>query len=112
MSTEKVVENSTSTESISEGLQEKYGVVSVVLSDAQILAVMSLDLTDQIEKMATSAFNSALKGKFKYFRDNLYKTLATEYDNAARRGAKWPDSKDEFLKREMKKANDIYNSLL
>lgn len=92
-------------------------VVIIELTGAQLDAIDALELTGTRDEIASKAFSSALKSKFKYMRDNLQKALATEYDNISRRGNKMVDgdglsvSKDNYIKTSMSAADSIFNRL-
>lgn len=92
-------------------------VVVIELTSAQCAAIEALELVGTKQDIASKAFSSALKGKFKYMRDNLQKALATEYDNISRRGNKMVDAdgaavtKDAYIKTSMNEADSIFNRL-
>ena len=77
--------------------------ITITLTDAQesALYMMGKD-EDQQVAIAQATFTARIKGDFKRYREAENKVNAAIYDDSSRRGAKWPVSKDEYLKTQAK----------
>jgi len=77
--------------------------ITIALTDAQESALFMMGKDeDQQVAIAQATFTARIKGDFKRYREAEYKVNAEIYDNSSRRGAKWPISKDEYLKTQAK----------
>jgi hypothetical protein len=96
----------------SEAIKAEDNVVLVELSAAQINAISKLGKTSQeVNAIAKSVLGSRIKGMVKAYRDGAETELGKMYDDASRRGAKFPVDKDTFLKAEMAEVNALFNRL-
>lgn len=87
-------------------------VVLVELTQAQSNAIQKLGKTsDEVNAIAKSVLGSRIKGMVKAYRDGAETELGKMYDDASRRGAKFPVDKDTFLKAEMAEVNALFNRL-
>ena len=86
--------------------------ITITLTDAQesALYMMGKD-EDQQVAIAQATFTARIKGDFKRYREAENKVNAEIYDNSSRRGAKWPVSKDEYLKTQAQESSDIIAQL-
>lgn len=86
-------------------------VVLIDLTDAQAKALVSMDKASEKGSIAKSVFASRIKGMYKAYKDSAEKELSKMYDDASRRGAKFPKDKATFLKDEMATVNQLFNQL-
>jgi len=95
-----------------EAVKAEACVVLVELSVAQYNAIQKLGKTsDEVNAIAKSVLGSRIKGMVKAYRDGAETELGKMYDDASRRGAKFPVDKDTFLKAEMAEVNALFNRL-
>lgn len=94
-----------------EVLKAESTVVLVGLSIAQHEALMKMDKFNERDSIARSVLSSRIKGMYKAYKDGAQKEIERIYDESARRGAKWPTSKAEFVRVEMASVNDLFNQL-
>ena len=86
--------------------------ITITLTDAQESALFMMGKDeDQQAAIAHAAFTARIKGDFKRYREAEYKVNAEIYDNSSRRGAKWPVSKDDYLKTRAQESSDIIAQL-
>ena len=77
--------------------------ITITLTEAQEAALFMMGKDeDQQVAIAQATFTARIKGDFKRYREAEYKVNAAIYDDSSRRGAKWPVSKDEYLKTQAK----------
>lgn len=88
------------------------GMVAMVeLNQAQADAVSMMGRSEELDAIARATLSARIKGDFKRYREAETKVNSQIYDDSSRRGAKWPMSKDEFLKSASAKSLEIWNSL-
>ena len=74
--------------------------ITITLTDAQESALYMMGKDEDAQQaIAQSTFTARVKGDFKRYREAETKVNAAIYDNSSRRGAKWSESKDDYLKR-------------
>lgn len=83
----------------------------IVLTDDQVRALGKLDLSDDIERVAMNAVNSAIKGKFKYYAEKAEEQTAKHYDFVKNAGVKLDTDKGAFVSKYMLEIRDILNNL-
>ena len=77
--------------------------ITITLTEAQEAALFMMGKDeDQQVAIAQATFTARIKGDFKRYREAENKVNANIYDDSSRRGAKWPVSKDEYLKTQAK----------
>jgi len=77
--------------------------ITITLTDAQEAALFMMGKDEDAQQsIAQATFTARIKGDFKRYREAENKVNAEIYDNSSRRGAKWPVSKDEYLKTQAK----------
>jgi len=77
--------------------------ITITLTEAQAAALFMMGKDeDQQVAIAQATFTARIKGDFKRYREAEHRVNAAIYDNSSRRGAKWPVSKDEYLKTQAK----------
>ena len=86
--------------------------ITITLSNAQesALSMMGKD-EDAQQAIAQATFTARVKGDFKRYREAENKVNAEIYDNSSRRGAKWPVSKDEYLRTQSHESLEILAQL-
>jgi hypothetical protein len=74
--------------------------ITITLTDAQESALFMMGKDEDAQQaIAQSTFTARVKGDFKRYREAEKKVNAAIYDDSSKRGAKWPESKDDYLKR-------------
>ena len=74
--------------------------ITITLSDAQESALFMMGKDEDAQQaIAQSTFTARVKGDFKRYREAEKKVNAAIYDDSSKRGAKWSESKDDYLKR-------------
>ena len=97
---------------LAEAKQAESTVVLVELSTIQQQVITKLGKTpDEVNAIAKSVLASRIKGMLKAYKDSAEGELGKMYDDASRRGAKFPVDKDTFLKAEMSEVNALFNRL-
>lgn len=81
--------------------------VVITLTPAQVKAFAKMDLTEQIQKIATNAVASAVKGKYKYVADKAEEQCSKLYEMATKNGAKFDKDRGSFIKMYMQEIKDI-----
>jgi hypothetical protein len=82
--------------------------ITITLTDAQESALFMMGKDEDAQQaIAQSTFTARIKGDFKRYREAENKVNAEIYDNSSRRGAKWPVSKDEYLKTQSRESLEI-----
>lgn len=94
-----------------EAIEAEKTVVLVELTEAQVKAVAKMNKDTEIDSIGRSVIASRIKGMYKAYKDGAEKGLALLYDDAARRGAKWEQTKNEFIRSEMTEINELFNRL-
>ena len=85
-------------------------IINITEAQAAALHMMGKD-EDAQQAIAQSTFSARVKGDFKRYREAENKVNAEIYDNSSRRGAKWPVSKDEYLKAQCKESLSVLAEL-
>jgi len=85
--------------------------ITIVLTDAQVKALKTLDLTDAAQEIVTNSVASAIKGKYKYHAVKAEEQTAKSYDWAIRSGAKFDKDKGAFVSFYMNEIRDTLNNL-
>jgi len=86
--------------------------ITITLTDAQESALFMMGKDeDQQAAIAQATFTARVKGDFKRYREAENKVNAELYDNSSRCGAKWPESKDEYLKTKSRESREIFAQL-
>jgi hypothetical protein len=111
MSESNAVQNSDVKANQIEAKSSEATVVLVELSPAQHQAMVKMDKINEKDSIARSVLSSRIKGMYKAYKDGAQKEIERIYDESARRGAKWPTSKAEFVRVEMASVNDLFNQL-
>jgi hypothetical protein len=74
--------------------------ITITLTDAQETALYMMGKDEDAQQaIAQSTFTARVKGDFKRYREAEKKVNAGIYDDSSKRGAKWSESKDDYLKR-------------
>jgi hypothetical protein len=74
--------------------------ITITLTDAQESALFMMGKDEDAQQaIAQSTFTARVKGDFKRYREAEKKVNAAIYDDSSKRGAKWSESKDDYLKR-------------
>jgi len=82
--------------------------ITITLTDAQEAALFMMGKDEDAQQaIAQSTFTARVKGDFKRYREAENKVNAEIYDNSSRRGAKWPVSKDEYMKTQAQESSDL-----
>ena len=82
------------------------------ITDAQESALFMMGRDeDQQAAIAQATFTARIKGDFKRYREAEKKVNAAIYDDSSQRGAKWSESKDEYLKRMAKESLAVIGEL-
>ena len=86
--------------------------ITITLTDAQESALLMMGKDEDAQQaIAQSTFSARVRGDFKRYREAETKVNSAQYDWAASHGSKWPETKDEFLKRESTASRDILAQL-
>jgi hypothetical protein len=86
--------------------------ITITLSDAQEAALFMMGKNEDAQlSIAQATFTARIKGDFKRYRVAEYKVNAAIYDDSSRRGAKWPVSKDEYLRTQATESREILAQL-
>lgn len=83
----------------------------VSLTEAQVKALRTLDLSDAAQDIAEKAIATAIRGKYKYHADKAEEQTAKSYDWAIRSGAKFDADKGAFVTSYMREIRDTLNNL-
>lgn len=94
-----------------EAVKAERTVVLVELSEAQEKALVFMGKLNEKDSITRSVLSSRIKGMYKGYKDGAQKELEKMYDEASRRGAKFPVDKAEFISKEMAAVNDLFNRL-
>ena len=82
------------------------------ITDAQESALFMMGKDeDQQAAIAQATFTARIKGDFKRYREAEKKVNAAIYDDSSKRGAKWSESKDDYLKRMAQESKDVMDEL-
>ena len=74
--------------------------ITITITDAQESALFMMGKDEDAQQaIAQSTFTARVKGDFKRYREAEKKVNAAIYDDSSKRGAKWSESKDDYLKR-------------
>ena len=74
--------------------------ITITLTDAQESALFMMGKDEDAQQaIAQSTFTARVKGDFKRYREAEKKVNAAIYDDSSKRGAKWSESNDDYLKR-------------
>ena len=86
--------------------------ITITLTDAQESALYMMGKDEDAQQaIAQATFTARIKGDFKRYREAENKVNAEIYDNSSRRGAKWPVSKDEYLRTQSHESLEILAQL-
>ena len=86
--------------------------ITITLTDAQESALYMMGKDEDAQQaIAQATFTARVKGDFKRYREAENKVNAEIYDNSSRRGAKWPVSKDEYLRTQSHESLEILAQL-
>lgn len=86
--------------------------ITITISEAQESALFMMGKDEDAQQaIAQATFAARVKGDFKRYREAENKVNAEIYDNSSRRGAKWPVSKDEYLKAQSRESLEILAQL-
>jgi hypothetical protein len=86
--------------------------ITITITEAQEAALFMMGKDeDQQAAIAQATFTARIKGDFKRYREAENKVNAAIYDDSSRRGAKWPVSKDEYLKTQSRESLSILAEL-
>ena len=86
--------------------------ITITISDAQESALYMMGKDEDAQQaIAQATFTARVKGDFKRYREAENKVNAEIYDNSSRRGAKWPVSKDEYLRTQSHESLEILAQL-
>lgn len=102
------------TQEIIESVAELTGTEHVVIVELSVAQVRALALTGKLEDvqaMGASVVKARIKSDLKAFRDKQDALNAAIYDDSSRRGAKWPVTKDEFIKQSALESVEVWNEL-
>ena len=77
--------------------------ITITITEAQEAALFMMGKDEYAQQsIAQSTFASRVRGDFKQYRKAENRVNTEIYDDSSRRGAKWPVTKDEYLKTQMK----------
>ena len=86
--------------------------ITITISEAQESALFMMGKDEDAQQaIAQATFTARVKGDFKRYREAENKVNAEIYDNSSRRGAKWPVSKDEYLRTQSHESLEILAQL-
>ena len=85
-------------------------IINITEAQAAALHMMGKD-EDAQQAIAQSTFSARVRGDFKRYREAENKVNSAQYDWAASHGSKWPETKDQFLKRESTESRDVLAGL-
>jgi hypothetical protein len=85
--------------------------IIIKLSETQVKALKTLDLSDVAQDIAEKAVATAIRGKYKYHADKAEGETAKSYDWALRSGAKFDKDKGTFITTYMREIRDTLNNL-
>ena len=86
--------------------------ITITISEAQESALFMMGKDEDAQQaIAQATFTARVKGDFKRYREAENKVNAEIYDNSSRRGAKWPVSKDEYLRTQSLESLEILAQL-
>jgi hypothetical protein len=86
-------------------------IALVELSTAQAAAIGIMGKREELDTIARATLAARIKGDFKRYREAEAKVNAQIYDDSSRRGAKWPMSKDAYLKEASARSLEVWNEL-
>ena len=78
---------------------------TIYTTEAQAVALNMMGRDEDAQRaIAQATFTARIKGDFKRYREAEKKVNAAIYDDSSKRGAKWNESKDDYLKRMAKES--------
>ena len=85
--------------------------IQITLTEDQQKALRKLDLIEDVQRLATNAVTTAIRGKFKYMADKAEEQTAKHYDFVKNAGVKLDTDKGAFVSKYMLEIRDILNAL-